>query len=64
MASLKRTFAVLANPMVRGIPHEARRHLLELSALYTTHDEEDERLADSLFQRSWSDRGQGHGTAG
>ena len=45
MASLKRTFAVLANPMVRGIPTQVRHQLLKLSALYSAHDEEDEQVA-------------------
>ena len=67
MTSLKRTFAVLANPMVRGIPQEARRQLLELSALYSAHDEEDEHLAEDYMagdnsQQSWSDQDQGHRT--
>lgn len=67
MASLKRTFAVLANPMIRGIPHELRRQLLELSALYSAHDEEDERLAEDYAtgddsQQPWSDRDQEHQT--
>ena len=67
MASLKRTFAVLANPMIRGIPQEVRRQLLELSALYSAHDEDDERLAEKYrasddSQQSRGDRGQEHGT--
>jgi len=64
MASLKRTFAVLVYPMVRGIPHELCRQLLELSAPYSAHDEEDERLAKDYMpgddpQNSWSDQEQG-----